>query len=78
METKLNYSKEIVKAYNNWISKQESEDVQEWHPKYKQLQAASKRAGNKFEAICKASGLNYCNVYSDLMGKITLVSISKI
>lgn len=60
------YSNQVVKAYNNWMDKISSEPVNEWDEGYKNKRRASKRAGDKFEALCKSEGLNYIDVASDL------------
>lgn len=69
------YSEQIVKAYNNWMSKIDAEPINEWDEGYKNKRLASKRAGDKFEALCKSDGLNYINVASDLCPN-EIISIS--
>ena len=62
MET---YSEQIIKAYNNWMDK--AQNVQDlYSANHKKEIAAEKRAGNKFENLCKQSGLNYIKVANDL------------
>lgn len=71
-DTKMEYSKEIVKAYDNCIKKQDSEVQEEWNPKYKSSRLAVKRAFDKFEKLCKEQGFNYCDVYKELMGSLSI------
>lgn len=68
-----NYSDQIVKAYNKWISIIESEPSESYDPKYQSWKAKQKRAANIFEAVCKSQNLNYLEVYKELTGKITII-----
>lgn len=68
------YSEQIIKAYNNWMAKVEVEPRDEWHEKYKSSRRNSKRAGDKFESLCKAEGFNYIEVASDLVPHIIKIS----
>lgn len=65
------YSEEIVKAYHNWMLKVEAVPSNSYSIDYTKKQRAQKRAGDKFEKLCKDAGLNYLKVCSDLMPKFT-------
>lgn len=62
------YSKFITNCFKTWITVIEFQPNEEYSPEYPKWKRRDKVAGNKFEAACKAEGLNYIDVYSDLLG----------
>jgi hypothetical protein len=66
------YSKEIVKAYNKWSNLSLEEPQSETSKEHQSWKRRDRLAANKFEKLCKESGLNYLEVYKELLGKINL------
>jgi hypothetical protein len=62
----MEYAPEIIKAYNNWMDKIVAVPDETYHDGYKKAKAQEKRAGDKFESLCKNAGFNYVKVASDL------------
>lgn len=75
MET---YSKQIRKAFETWSELSQFEPENETTNEYKNWKRRNSVAGNKFEALCKSEGLNYCEVYKELLGDITISGITRI
>lgn len=72
----MDYSQEIKKAYNNWMQKV-SEVPESYSVDYPKKKRAESRAGNKFEKLCAANGLNYIKVASELVPNTIFVYQSK-
>lgn len=61
------YSDEIIKAFNKWSNLSLEEPENETSKEYKNWKRKSNQAGNKFEKLCKENGLNYLDVYKELL-----------
>lgn len=62
------YSKLIRGAFNKWSTLCELQPENESTKEYANWKRRDRVAGNKFEAVCKAEGLNYIEVYKELCG----------
>lgn len=65
MET---YSNFIKGCFKTWSTLCELQPENETSKEYANWKRRDRVAGNKFEAACKAEGLNYIEVYKDLCG----------
>jgi len=67
------YSEEIKNNFSKWIKAIDSEPSESYDPKYKSWKSKEKRCGNNFESACKSEGLNYLEVYKELLGNNPMV-----
>ena len=67
------YSNFIKGCFKTWITVIELQPDNEYSPEYPKWKRRDKLAGNKFEAAYKAEGLNYLEVYKDLLGNEPMI-----
>lgn len=70
------YSEEIVKAFQKWSNLSVEEPENETTKEYKNWKVRSNKWGNKFEKLCKEQGLNYIDVYSELLNPLLSFKIN--